>query len=127
MTAFTSTGITLLWLPVTQNDPLRSKQRSSLPYLKPGLRLLDVGCGPGSITVGLAQRVVPATAIGIDRSASVIDTARAFLAERPVSNLSFEVGNIYQHRFDEASFDVILRAPGPTASQRTSSRVEANA
>jgi ubiquinone/menaquinone biosynthesis C-methylase UbiE len=108
MTAFTSTGITLLWLPSHAKRSAEVEAAFLLPYLKPGLRLLDVGCGPGSITVGLAQRVVPATAIGIDRSASVIDTARAFLAERPVSNLSFEVGNIYQHRFDEASFDVIF-------------------
>ncbi len=79
-----------------------------LTYLRPGLRLLDVGCGPGSITVGLAQRVAPAAAIGIDSSASIIDTARALLAERPVSNLAFEVGNIYQHRFDDASFDAIF-------------------
>src|SRR5436190_12906395 len=48
-----------------------------LALLRPGMRLLDVGCGPGSITAGLAARVAPGAAIGIDASASVIDTARA--------------------------------------------------
>jgi cyclopropane fatty-acyl-phospholipid synthase-like methyltransferase len=30
-----------------------------LPYLRPGMRLLDLGCGPGSITLGLAEAVAP--------------------------------------------------------------------
>jgi ubiquinone/menaquinone biosynthesis C-methylase UbiE len=30
-----------------------------LPHLRPGLRLLDVGCGPGAITIGLAEVVSP--------------------------------------------------------------------
>jgi cyclopropane-fatty-acyl-phospholipid synthase len=45
--------------------------------LRPGMRLLDVGCGPGSITAGLARRVAPGEAIGIDASQSVIETARS--------------------------------------------------
>ena len=48
-----------------------------LPVLRPGMRLLDVGCGPGSITAGLAKRVAPGETIGIDASQSVIDTARS--------------------------------------------------
>src|SRR5215510_8787645 len=48
-----------------------------LAFLEPGMRLLDIGCGPGSITSGLAQRVAPADTIGIDPSPSVIETARS--------------------------------------------------
>src|SRR5215470_9709319 len=63
-----------------------------LPLLRPGMRLLDVGCGPGSITAGLARRVDPGETIGIDASASVIDTARSLL-EAPIANLTFEVAS----------------------------------
>ena len=76
-----------------------------LPLLQPGIRLLDVGCGPGTITAGLARRVAPGGTIGIDSAASVIATARQ-LAEAPV-NLSFEVGDVYAPRFDLESFDVV--------------------
>ena len=47
-----------------------------LPHLKPGLRLLDFGCGPGSITVGLANAVNPGEVHGIDKEESQINVAR---------------------------------------------------
>jgi SAM-dependent methyltransferase len=50
-----------------------------LPFLKSGMRLLDVGCGPGSITTGLALRVEPAETVGIDASESVIETGALFV------------------------------------------------
>ena len=53
-----------------------------LPHLKPGMRLLDCGCGPGSITVGLAQAVAPAETVGIDASPDAIEAARAHAADR---------------------------------------------
>ena len=37
-----------------------------LPHLSPGMRLLDCGCGPGSITVGLAEVVTPGQVVGVD-------------------------------------------------------------
>jgi ubiquinone/menaquinone biosynthesis C-methylase UbiE len=79
-----------------------------LPFLKPGMRLLDVGCGPGSITVGLAQRTEPAETIGIDPSASVIETARSRAEAKAARHLTFEVGNIYEPRFAAESFEAVF-------------------
>ena len=79
-----------------------------LPVLKPGMRLLDVGCGPGSITVGLARRVAPAETIGIDMSESVIETARSLADGKAAQKITFEVGNIYRPRFAPQSFDAIF-------------------
>jgi ubiquinone/menaquinone biosynthesis C-methylase UbiE len=78
-----------------------------LPLLKPGMRLLDVGCGPGTITSGLAQRVAPGPVIGIDMSDSVIETAKSLAAKNATGNLTFEVGSIYQPRFAPGSFDAV--------------------
>src|SRR5262249_34603750 len=47
-----------------------------LPSLRPGMRLLDVGCGPGSITRGLAERVAPGEVIGLDLSKDTLEDAR---------------------------------------------------
>jgi ubiquinone/menaquinone biosynthesis C-methylase UbiE len=79
-----------------------------LPYLEPGMRLLDVGCGPGTITVGLAKRVHPGETIGIDPSASVIETARSLVDAKALGKPRFEVANIYEPPFAPESFDVVF-------------------
>src|SRR5690606_39627737 len=60
-----------------------------LPRLRPGMRLLDVGCGPGSITVGLARAVAPGETVGIDLVPDVLDEARARAEAEGVANLRF--------------------------------------
>jgi ubiquinone/menaquinone biosynthesis C-methylase UbiE len=79
-----------------------------LPFLKSGMRLLDVGCGPGSITSGLAGCVEPAETIGIDPSPSVIETARSLASPTTAKHLTFEVGSIYEPRFAPATFDAVF-------------------
>jgi ubiquinone/menaquinone biosynthesis C-methylase UbiE len=79
-----------------------------LPFLQPGMRLLDIGCGPGTITSGLARRVAPGETIGIDPSPSVIDAARSLSKDAVAGHLQFEVGDIYRPRFTEEAFDAIF-------------------
>ncbi|MEX2246827.1 MAG: methyltransferase domain-containing protein [Dehalococcoidia bacterium] len=76
-----------------------------LPHLRPGMRLLDAGCGPGSITLGLAEAVAPGEAVGIDRSDGAIDASGALASEKAVPNVRFEVASIYALPFEDASFD----------------------
>ena len=75
-----------------------------IPFLAPGMSLLDVGCGPGNITADLAERVRPGQVIGVDVSAEVTAAAQV---EHEGSGASFEAGNIYELRFDDDSFDVV--------------------
>jgi SAM-dependent methyltransferase len=79
-----------------------------LPNLRPGMHLLDVGCGPGSITAGLAEVVAPGTLVGIDLEAAQLVRARSLVAEQGVMNAFFGVANLYQLPFADASFDAVF-------------------
>jgi ubiquinone/menaquinone biosynthesis C-methylase UbiE len=79
-----------------------------LPYLQPGISLLDCGCGVGSITLDLAERVAPGHVIGIDQDEGQLKIARANAAQRGLTNVSFEQGDVYALRFENQSFDAVL-------------------
>jgi SAM-dependent methyltransferase len=78
------------------------------PYLQKGMRVLDCGCGPGSVTVGLAEVVAPGEVVGIDSSQIQIDRASALAHEGGLRNVRFEVGDVYQLGFPDALFDVVF-------------------
>ena len=73
------------------------------PHLVPGSTLLDVGCGPGTITVEFADRLAPGRVVGLDASAEVISIASQ--TQRP--GLEFVVGNAYALPYDDATFDIV--------------------
>ena len=76
-----------------------------LAHLDPGTELLDVGCGPGTITADLARAVAPGRVVGIDSSAEVIAEARGRASGVP--GLTFEVADLFALPFDDATFDVV--------------------
>ncbi|MGO1318146.1 MAG: class I SAM-dependent methyltransferase, partial [Cellulomonadaceae bacterium] len=78
-----------------------------LPHLHPGLSVLDVGCGPGTITVDLAQTVAPGVVTGIDTSAKVLEQARQHAATAGVENVDFVEADVYALPFDADSFDIV--------------------
>src|SRR5262249_59249590 len=71
------------------------------------MRLLDVGCGPGSITRGLAERVAPGEVIGLDLSKDTLEDARRDAAARGLTNLKFQEGSVYALPFADGVFDVV--------------------
>jgi ubiquinone/menaquinone biosynthesis C-methylase UbiE len=77
-----------------------------LGELVPGSQVLDVGCGPGTITSDLASRVMPGRVIGIDQSPEVIDQARSLMSSE-LAGLSFDVGDVYHLSYDDATFDIV--------------------
>jgi len=77
-------------------------------HLRPGLRVLDCGCGPGSITLGIAQRVFPAEVLGVDFGESQIQRAREAATERSVANARFVAASCYSLPFEDASFDCVF-------------------
>ncbi len=78
-----------------------------LPRLAPDMRLLDVGCGPGTITTGLARAVAEGSVIGLDAAESVLEHAREHASSEDVRNLEFVSGDVYALDFPDGSFDVV--------------------
>jgi SAM-dependent methyltransferase len=98
-----------------QSDPrifdrrtLWTDHRSLVDLLAPGMSVLDVGCGTGSITRGIAEAVGPGgDVVGIDRDGGLLEHARVHGAG--LRNLRFEAGDAT--RLDYASrFDVVTTA-----------------
>jgi ubiquinone/menaquinone biosynthesis C-methylase UbiE len=79
-----------------------------LPHLRPGMRLLDVGCGPGTITLGLAVAVAPAEVIGVDLSETVLEHARVAASQAAAQNVRFERADATQLPYADSTFDAVF-------------------
>jgi ubiquinone/menaquinone biosynthesis C-methylase UbiE len=99
------------------------------PHLRAGMRLLDCGCGPGSITVDLAQAVAPGEVIGIDLREDALAQGRALARERGIANVTFQTASVYQLPYPDGSFDaafacaVLQHLAAPLAALKEMRRV----
>jgi SAM-dependent methyltransferase len=78
-----------------------------VPHLKPGMSLLDVGSGPGTITVDLARLVAPGVVTACEVTAEALALARAEAERQQQDNLAFEVADVNHLPFDDDTFDIV--------------------
>jgi SAM-dependent methyltransferase len=79
-----------------------------LPYLRPGAALIDVGCGPGTITAGLATAVAPGPVLGIDQGEQQLADARERVERLGLTNARFERGSCYRLGVPDGSVDWVF-------------------
>lgn len=78
-----------------------------IPQIKPNMKILDIGCGPGSITLDLASLVPQGTIVGIDLSETAINSAKELVQKRNVDNATFEVANVLNLPYEDETFDIV--------------------
>ena len=98
--------------PVLRGHSTRTIENSAAYLLnsgaiKPDSRILDIGCGPGSITADFAASAPQGHITGIDSEPFVLDTARGIASQRGLTNIEFKVGDIRALDFPNASFDIV--------------------
>ena len=76
-----------------------------LPNLATRASVLDVGCGPGTITRDFATLVAPGRVVGMDRSQEIVAAAAAEFSDR--ANLEFVAGDVYELPFPSGTFDIV--------------------
>src|SRR5260370_11588231 len=93
---------------ILRRRSLQHDHRCLAKLLRPGLSLLDVGCGTGAITAGIAEVVGPnGCVIGVDRDAALLELAREEHAAFP--HLRFELGDATNLNF-RSQFDIVTAA-----------------
>lgn len=100
-----------------------------LPHLEAGMDLLDVGCGPGTVTLDLATHVAPGTVVGVEPVEGPLVAAREEARRRGDPTTRFEIADVLDLPFEDDSFDVVhahqvlQHLPDPVRALREMARV----
>jgi SAM-dependent methyltransferase len=78
-----------------------------LGSLKPHMKVLDIGCGPGTITADLAELVPDGQVTGVDHAPGILEQARATTAGRGLKNVDFAVADVHALDYPDDTFCVV--------------------
>lgn len=78
-----------------------------LAHLRPGQSLLDVGCGPGNLSIDLARRVAPGRVLAVDVAGDILDEARGRATDAGVDTIEFAVADAYHLDVADDAYDVV--------------------
>lgn len=95
---------------VLRSHRWRTAQNSAahlLPHLTPGATVLDIGCGPGTITADLATLVSPGRVTALEVTDAALELARAEIKARGLITVDFTAGDVHALDFPDDTFDVV--------------------
>lgn len=78
-----------------------------IPHLRTGCEILDVGCGPGTITLDFARLVAPGHVLGVENVAEPLEIGRAGAQQAGLDNVTFAQADAYGLPYTDDSFDVV--------------------
>ncbi|MFF7971488.1 methyltransferase domain-containing protein [Streptomyces sp. NPDC007905] len=78
-----------------------------LGVLKPHMKILDIGCGPGTITADLAELVPDGHVTGVDHAPGILRQARETAAGRGLANVDFAVADVHALDYPDETFCVV--------------------
>ncbi|KAI1330230.1 S-adenosyl-L-methionine-dependent methyltransferase [Xylariaceae sp. FL0255] len=87
-----------------------------LPHIKKTDRILDIGCGSGTITTGLAKLVPEGSVTGVDMSPEILARAKTLAAQSPIpaerqGSVIFEQGNVLEKLpYPDDTFDIVYNS-----------------
>lgn len=96
---------------VVRSHSWRTAQNSIaflLPHLKPDMKILDIGCGPGTITVDVASYIPQGHITGLERAGSILTQARENAQAKGVTNIDFVEGDANALSYANDTFDVVF-------------------
>ena len=78
-----------------------------LSSLRPWMKILDIGCGPGTITADFAELVPDGDVVGVDTESDVLEQVQVNANTRGLRNITIEIGSIHSLKYPDNTFDVV--------------------